>query len=97
MKIVVDKKIKKEYNITLNYDELNSIYHAIGNYVELLDSLIGQQMGLFLTTGESALHDNCRTISEKLRSIEPELFYDLSFETNAPEEHSFNIPFGDKE
>lgn len=84
MKITKEKHETTYYQLNLSYDELNAIYHAVGNYTEMINLLISLHIGLFPTCGEERIIKMCNKISDQLKEIEPRLFYDLSFEDNIP-------------
>ena len=97
MKISIDEKIKKEYNITLNYNEMYSIYHALDVYFNIVDSILSENIGLYITTGENSIKENCRAIFNAFGGMEPDLCKDESFLTDVTERYTFNMPFGETE
>ncbi len=74
------QKMPSRYLLVLTYEELNAIYHAVGNYGDMLNSMLGCHMGLFLTDNELKLFEKSRELTTCMREIEPKLYYDLSFE-----------------
>ena len=76
----IGKLSNKQYNITVTYEELNAIYHATGNYAELMNSIMEQHIGIRLTENEDKLIRQANEITNKMRTVVPELYYDLNFE-----------------
>ena len=76
----IGKLENKRYNISVTYEELNAIYHAVGNYAELMNTIMQQHIGIRLTENEDKLIKKAYELSEKMRIIVPELYYDLNFE-----------------
>lgn len=80
MKLTKEKHVTPYYQLNVTYDELNTIYHSLGNYVEILNSLMQQHIGLRMTSGENKLLKSADTLCKLLRDLEPDLYNDLSFE-----------------
>lgn len=75
-----DKHEQKTYTLTLDYDDLNVIYHGIGAYTEIMEALKHLDFGMFYTAGETQMQERMKVICEKLRTLEPDLYTDLRFE-----------------
>ena len=80
--MTIIKLSEDSYSINLTYDELNVIYHCVGNHCELLNGLLACNMGLRLTGAESCIYDKAENISKNMRTSEPLLYHDLRFEGN---------------
>ena len=78
MKIV--KTNDDNYTLTLSYDELNIIYHCVGNYEEFVNSIMALNMGFRLTGAESCIWEKSRKLSKVMLECEHKLCSDLRFE-----------------
>ena len=72
-----DKYQHNTYTLEVDYDDLNVIYHCMGNYVDLLNSIIHLGIGIYKTKCEDEINSRCNELCGKLREIEPKLYYDF--------------------
>ena len=76
----IGKMQNDRYNLSVSYEELNTIYHAMGNYAELLNAIMEQHIGVRMTENEAKIIAKTYELTEKMRDVIPKLYYDLSFE-----------------
>lgn len=80
MQIEIEKHVEKKYVLTLTYQELNALYHCAGNYVEMMENLVQQHVGIRFTGNELKLQEYGKAVVKQMREEEPRLFADISFE-----------------
>ena len=72
-----DKYQHDTYTLEVDDNDLNVIYHCMGNYVDLLNSIIHLGIGIYKTKCEDDINSRCNELCGKLREIEPKLYYDF--------------------
>ena len=72
------------YNVSVTYEELNAIYHAMGNYAELMNAIMEQHIGIRLTENEAKIISKANELATIMRNVINYGVDAITICTNAP-------------